>query len=364
MQADDGVQAEVAEDPPFEPIEIINASPMGDLSGFDAAGPGGEFAQADIDRILGLGGAGGMDAQKSGIRAIIDSALVSYERMPMLEAAFGRLVRTLSRTLRNFTSDNVEVTLEKFDSIRFGNYLQSIPLPALMGIVKADPWDNYCLLTFESGLIYSLIDVLLGARNNADAAPVEGRPFTSIERDLVERISRLILADTEEAFKPLAPVSLTMDRLETNPRSVIVAQETDAAILVRLRVSTDSRSGMFEFLLPYATLEPIRPLLMQSLLGDRLGRSRVWEQHLSGEVKKAQVDLRAVLYENEMPLRKVRTWKVGDTLELNVDPKALLDLRCGSVTVARGSVGKVDGVIGLKLAQVPQAAARRRPPGI
>jgi flagellar motor switch protein FliM len=348
---------------PFEPIEVkspFSDAPLGGLSGAPGAPGGGEFDQADIDRILGLGGGGGFQNQKTGIRAIIDSALVSYERMPMLEAAFGRLVRTLSRTLRNFTSDNVEVTLEKFDSIRFGTYLQSIPLPALMGIVKADPWDNYCLLTFESGLIYTLIDTLLGARNNIGPAPVEGRPFTSIERDLVERISHLILADTEEAFKPLAPVALRIDRLETNPRSVIVAQETDAAILVRLRVSTDSRGGMFEFLLPYATLEPIRPLLMQSLMGERIGQSRVWQRHLSGEVKRANVEMRAVLYENEISLRKVQAWKVGDTIPLDVRPTAPVDVRVGGVTVARGQIGKVDGKLGLRLTQTPASALGKR----
>ena len=50
---------------------------------------------------------GGKD--NSGIRAIINSALVSYERLPMLEVVFDRLVRMMSTSLRNFTSDNVEV---------------------------------------------------------------------------------------------------------------------------------------------------------------------------------------------------------------------------------------------------------------
>jgi len=45
---------------------------------------------------------------KSGIRAIINSALVSYERLPMLEIIFDRLVRLMTTSLRNFTSDNVE----------------------------------------------------------------------------------------------------------------------------------------------------------------------------------------------------------------------------------------------------------------
>ena len=64
----------------------------------------------------------------SGIRAIINSAMVSYERLPMLEIVFDRLVRLMTTVLRNFTSDNVEVSLDRITSVRFGDYLNSIPL--------------------------------------------------------------------------------------------------------------------------------------------------------------------------------------------------------------------------------------------
>src|SRR5690606_30200371 len=62
--------------------------------------------QDEIDSLLGLSGGGGGDDEKSGIQAIINSALVSYERLPMLEVVFDRLVRMMSTSLRNFTSDN------------------------------------------------------------------------------------------------------------------------------------------------------------------------------------------------------------------------------------------------------------------
>ena len=40
--------------------------------------------QDEIDSLLGFDMGGGDDAERSGIRAIINSALVSYERLPML----------------------------------------------------------------------------------------------------------------------------------------------------------------------------------------------------------------------------------------------------------------------------------------
>ena len=120
--------------------------------------------QDEIDSLLGFDLGEDDGSERSGIRAIINSALVSYERLPMLEIVFDRLVRLMTTSLRNFTSDNVEVSLDNISSIRFGDYLNSIPLPAILAVFRAEELDNYGLLTVDSNLIYSIVDVLLGGR--------------------------------------------------------------------------------------------------------------------------------------------------------------------------------------------------------
>jgi len=184
------------------------------------AASGSILDQNEIDSLLGFGGEEGETKGASGIRAIIDSALVSYERLPMLEVVFDRLVRMMSTSLRNFTSDNVEVSIDNITSIRFGDYLNSIPLPAMLSVFKAEEWDNYGLLTIDSALIYSIVDVLLGGRRGTAAMRIEGRPYTTIERNLVERLVAVVLSDLSGAFDPLSPVTFRFDRLETNPRTV------------------------------------------------------------------------------------------------------------------------------------------------
>lgn len=150
----------------------------GDEDGGD--GEGGTSArvlnQDEIDSLLGFQDDGGGLGDKSGIEAIIDSGMVSYERLPMLEVVYDRLVRMMSTSLRNFTSDNVEVSLDNITSIRFGDYLNSIPLPAMLAVFKAEEWDNYGLITVDSSLIYSIVDVLLGGRRGTAAMRIEGRP--------------------------------------------------------------------------------------------------------------------------------------------------------------------------------------------
>ena len=182
--------------------------------------------QDEIDSLLGFDSDDQDDGSQSGIRAIINSALVNYERLPMLDVVFDRLVRMMTTSLRNFTSDNVEVSLDNITSIRFGDYLNSIPLPAILGVFRAVEWDNYGLITVDSSLIHSIVDVLLGDRRGTAAMRIEGRPYTTIERNLVERLVHVVLADMATAFEPLSPVTFNFDRIETNPRFATIARSS------------------------------------------------------------------------------------------------------------------------------------------
>ena len=206
---------------------------MSDGDADDGEGGGGREAtrvlnQDEIDSLLGFDEDQEELNERSGIQAILSSALVSYERLPMLEVVFDRLVRLMSTSLRNFTSDNVEVSLDNIASIRFGDYLNSIPLPAMLSVFKAEEWDNYGLITVDSSLIYSIVDVLLGGRRGTAAMRIEGRPYTTIERSLVERMVHVMLGDLSAAFEPLSPVTFRFDRLETNPRFATISRPSNA----------------------------------------------------------------------------------------------------------------------------------------
>ncbi len=318
-----------------------------------AAGPSGPaeriLNQDEIDSLLGFDVNNEQLQDKSGVRAIINSALVSYERLPMLEIVFDRLVRLMTTSLRNFTSDNVEVSLDNITSIRFGDYLNSIPLPAILAVFHAEQLDNYGLFTVDSNLIYSIVDVLLGGRRGSSAMRIEGRPYTTIERTLVQRMIEVIMSDMSQAFEPLAPVNFQLDRLETNPRFAAIARPANAAILVKLRVDMEDRGGRTELLLPYATLEPIRKLLLQQFMGEKFGRDSIWESHLATELWSTRLEIDAILDEQIMPLNKIMNLEVGQTVMLNATPDSRIELRCRGVPLLLGRMGRAGSSVAVRV---------------
>ncbi len=302
--------------------------------------------QAEIDSLLGTDD---LEDEISGIQAIVDSAMVSYERLPMLEIVFDRLLRMMSTSLRNLTSDNVEVSLDSITSIRFGDYLETIPMPAMISVFKAEEWDNYGLMISDSALIYSIVDVLLGGRRGTAAMRIEGRPYTTIERNLVERMVTVILSDLSAAFDPISPVTFRFDRLETNPRFATIARPANAAVLARLRIDMEDRGGRVELLLPYATLEPVRELLLQMFMGEKFGRDSIWETHLANELWSTDVELDAVLDQIVLSLNDVMNWRPGSQILLNAVSSSPINLRCGEIPLFVGGMGQKNGNMAIKI---------------
>ncbi len=307
--------------------------------------------QDEIDSLLGFDANSASTVELSGVQALINSALVSYERLPMLEIVFDRLVRLATTSLRNFTSDNVEVSMESISSVRFGDYLNSIPLPAMLSVIKAEEWDNFGLLTVDSNLIYSMIDVLLGGRRVGGQILVEGRPYTTIELALARRMIEVILEDTHKAFEPVTDVNFKLERLETNPRFAAISRPANAAILIELRIEMDDRGGKIEILLPYATIEPIREQLLQMYMGEKFGRDPIWEGHLATEIYAADVQLEAVLHEEDLPLSRALALKPGDTIMFDRAPSDPVTLRCGDVVLTEGIMGHIGNHVSVRVAR-------------
>ena len=306
-----------------EPQRVLNQDEIDSLLGFDVKKEGG-------------------GSRTDGIFAILDKSVTAYDKLPMMEVVFDRLVRQLSTSLRNFTSENVDVSLESMSSIRFDDYLNSIPLPALLIVFRAVEWENFGMITVDSSQIYSMVDILLGGRKSDRPIRIEGRPYTAIEQDIVKRMVDVVLADMSAAFEPLSPVTFHFERLESNPRFATITRLGNPALLVRLRVEmADERGGMIEILLPHATLEPVRDLLLQMFMGENFGKDTVWEKYLGKELRGANIEIEAIFDEKEVSLRDIMSLKVGSTMLLDCSPDDDITLRCGGIPVTTGTLGRV-----------------------
>ncbi len=277
---------------------------------------------------------------------------VSYHRLPMLEVVFDRLVRFMSTSLRNFTAENVDVSLNEISAVRFGPYISSISMPTMIGVFKEQKWDNLGLVYINTRMIYSIIDVLLG-NSSGKSLQMQNRPFTTIEQLLLSRTISIMMEDLTKAFDPVCQMDFEFKRIETNPHFAAIARNSTTAIISKLDISMDKkRGGSIDIILPYVMIDPIKDSLSQSYMGEKFGRDTLWENHLASQLWETNFPIEAVLPDQTLSLREVLSWKVGSQFPIHSSPTAPVALKCGSYNLGLGKVGQKSGNVAISVEEL------------
>ncbi len=329
----------------------------------DTAGDSTEslLAQAEIDMILGGGASDDGDDVPPALSRLIHGNATRYERLPMAEIVFERLARILGGSLRNLFQDNVDVRLADLASLRLTDCIadntgSAAGPTALLAVFRAQEWDNLGILVIDYDTICNLTEILLGGRTMAPGQPRATRPLTSIERNLTERLIRIVLHDLTASFAPICAVTFELERTETDPRFAAVGRNTGAALTAQIGLITAGRHGSVRIILPYATIEPVRELLLQQFMGEKFGRDSIWEAHLAEELWHTDIELEAVLDQQTMKLSALMTLKEGDIMPLGTPKGAPIALRCGDISLFDAQLGIRNGRIAAEIDRRADAA--------
>lgn len=310
-------------------------------------GDAGTFDQASIDALFG--GGGPAELHKVGLRAVLESEIINHERLPMLEVVCERMVRALSTSMRNLTSDSIDISLDDVTTARFGDFMDRVTLPAMIAVVRVEQWENYGIVTVDSVLIYAIVDALLGGKRGSQIL-IDGRDFTTIETALVARVLNLAILEFCTAIAPIAPVSMKLERIETNPRFAAIARPSNIGAVCTFRIDIDGRGGRFSMMFPQATIEPVRDKLAQRFMGETAGRENIWPEHMRQQMLSTQVELCVLLGEIGLTLEQVQALEIGQNLSFHTEPAELMDVQCGGLKLARVRAGQRRGNLAVSLA--------------
>ena len=286
-----------------------------------------------------------------GIKAVLDRALQAYEKLPMLEIVFERLIRSLTTSLRNLTSENVEIMVSDLQSLRFGMYMDTLKAPLSVAVFKAIEWDNLGLVVLDNNIVLSFVDVLLGGKTTSPDDSGSKRPLTYIEQTLARQLVEIILGEMGNAFDAISPSNFLFERLENNPNFATICRNGDAIILLKLVVHIDNRSGNIDIIIPYNTIEPIKEQLQKIFIGDKFGVDSVWEERLTNKVYDIDMELQAVIINTPTKIIDLANLKPGDTIVINHKYEDDIIVKCGHLDLFKGQIGKVDDKVAINVTQ-------------
>ena len=304
----------------------------------------------DMSSLLGFNFDDHETEDRSGLRALINSSLISHPVSPALELVFDRIPSLFTKSLRHLASDALEVCLETVATVRFSDFTANRASNSVLGVIKSDSLDHYSLLSADPSFIYALVDILLGGNRAGQGIDGE-RQYTSIELALARRIFTALCKELSTGFFDIIEAPFTLEAVETNPRFAAVTRDNAVCALAKFRVDILGTKGQLHILLPYMALEPVRERLHQDFLNHAARSKGRWSEALRERVKSTHIDVHCVLAQQQMTLRQIKALEKGDFLALDAGLDQPVELQAGSQKLAKAHIGRSGEMLAVRLMQ-------------
>lgn len=297
----------------------------------------------ESEDILGDGG-GDFDAADD-----VDDNIQTYDltnqdrvirgRMPILEIIYERFIRSFRVSLSNSLRKISTISMISTDLLKFGEFVNTLPIPSCMCIMRYNELRGPALLVFESKLAYAIIDSYFGGTDRP-FTKIEGKEFTMIELSFMKKVMDMAISDLEEAWAPVHRIDAQYLRTEINPQFVGVVPPSDVIIATTLEVEFESASGTIMIVVPYSTIEPIKQKLSSSFQTDNDMADSIWTTAMNEHIMDAKTDMIVKLGEADMTVGDLITLEKGDIIPLDQEAS-------GEVTLAVEGVEKMKCLIGV-----------------
>jgi len=128
------------------------------------------LSQSEVDALLSAvsdskpdgegGGGGGGGAQAAGIVQydLANQDRIIRGRMPTLDIIHDRFIRLFRVTLSTALRKMANLSVNSTGPLKFSEFMNSLPLPSCLNILRLDPLRGAAVMVIESKLLYALVD--------------------------------------------------------------------------------------------------------------------------------------------------------------------------------------------------------------
>jgi flagellar motor switch protein FliM len=259
--------------------------------------------------------------------------------------------RLFKNTFSTLMRKSVNVSTISTDTIKFGDFLRSLPVPSSMHIFRMEPLRGHGLVIVESKVVFAVVDTFFGG-SGAKEARITDRDFSAIEIRMTKTVILSVLHDLEEAWRPVHTVTTSFVRSEGNPQFAAIVPPTDIVLVILFEIEMENMTGTLTICLPYEAIEPVIPKLKAQFQSEKLEVDHVWVRRLRAELLSTDIEIIAELGTTEITPEGLMGFKVGDTLILGNDVTDPLILKVEGNPKFKGFPGVSRGNKAIQITEV------------
>jgi len=281
------------------------------------------LSQDEVDALLKGVASGEIDTEDA--KGKILSAVQSYDftsqeriirgRMPGLEMANEAFARHFRTSVSNLIMKFVDISIQNVEIIKFGDFIKTIPVPSSINIFKMDPLKGLSLLVLEAPLVFAFIEFFFGGAN-AQNIKSEGRAFTHIEQQVIQKVVAMALKDMAKAWGGISPIEPEYINSEINPQFVTIVTPGEIVINIEVLIEIEDFAGRMFACIPYSMVEPVKEKLYSGIHGDNLETDQRWSLIMKNILRQMQVSVTAEIGRLAITFEDILKFQVGNVINL------------------------------------------------
>ncbi|MNJ99876.1 Flagellar motor switch protein FliM [compost metagenome] len=275
-------------------------------------------------------------------------------RLPQLEVIYEKFMRAFRVSLSSALRKIASITLTSTEFLKFGEFINTLPMPTCMSVLRFGNLRGSALLVIESKLAYALVDSFFGGADRP-YTKIDGKDFTPIELSIVRKVVELAINDLENAWASIEKIGCSFVRTEVNPQFVGIVPPTDVVIASTFDVELENATGTISIVIPYATIEPIKQKLSTGFQveSDQTDK-KLWTSIIQEQLLETDLEIKVNLGESEIKLKDLMNLKTGDVIPLDQDASGEFDIQVENVKKFKGYYGIHHGTVAVQVTRPVQ----------
>ena len=289
-----------------------------------------------------------------------DSALGAVKLNPFgdlhsLQHLSARLARSMRGVFEPVVRREVRCWAEPLSVERFTDYrrergdLLTAWLPLAMTPTTGTGATGQAFCMFDGRFVLGLLDQFFGGTGAVPLMlPTE---FSPAAEALIARLGGSIAVPLGASWEPLARITFTPGKVESNPSLLADIDGEDPVIVTRFGIAMgDAKPVFLDLIYPVAALKPHGAAMTTKVLGKSVVPDPQWRNGLTRAAMTVRFPIRSVLAEPTVPLSMLMALKAGDVIPIDIANE--VPVMVGKDRLGCGTVGTSNGRAAIQLTSI------------
>ena len=178
----------------------------------------------------------------------------SDEQLNKIASIYGNFAQMAMNSLSAVLRCTVNMRVDTINQLTVGEVSRCIPAPTTLGFINMEPLKGEAVIEIDPNMTFAVIDIVRYGKTGIIKSYQE---FTNNEVSIISNLFAYILESMRVAWSGVINIQPKLCRLETDPKSIKIAPESEMTALVTLAVQIMGINGMINFCIPFPVVQPI-----------------------------------------------------------------------------------------------------------